>query len=199
MTEQEYELDVQEEYIDKWFRIEWELYYKTPWSIKQSLLSVMTDSEIAEIIWDKRREWGFIESEKKTRIKWERWDRRKLIEFIFLNKQEEINKLIKSLQYVLKSRTTQWWSWIDLEKAKESISIVEVIEVVAGIKIKNVNKLIRCPLHEDSTASFKIYKHTNTFYCQWCHKGGKSIDFIKHFYNCTTREAIQKFLTFYCK
>lgn len=189
----------QEEYKDKLFREEWDRYYKTPGSIKQSLLSVMTDSEIASIIWDKRREWGLIEWEKKARIKWLRWDRRELVEFLFLSKQELIDKLIKELQYVLRSRQVWWWDNVDLQKAKESISIIEVIEVVAWIKISNSYKLIRCPLHDDSTASLKIYKNTNTFYCQWCHLGGSQIDFIKHFYKCTVREAIQKFLTFYSK
>ena len=47
-------------------------YYKTPWSLKQQMLSVMSDSDIAIIIWDKRKEWGVLEYEKKSVLKWKR-------------------------------------------------------------------------------------------------------------------------------
>jgi len=194
--------DFQREQIWKEMERLWNKYYKTPWFIKQEILSIMSDSDIAIIVWDKRKEWGELESEKKSKLKWLRWDNRKILELIYLDKQEKVNKIIRELQYILKSRQgwNQWWfNPEDLERAKESISISEVIQIVAWIKIKNINKLINCPLHEDNTASFKIYHKTNSFYCQWCKVWWSSIDFIKNYYNISIGEAIKKFLTLYKK
>jgi len=174
-------------------------YYKTPWYIKQQVLSVMQDSEIAIIIWDKRKEWGWVEWEKKLAMKWYRWDNRKIIELLYLDEQNLLNKTIKELQYVLKSRTVWTSNDISLEDLKENVSIVEVIETLSWIRISNTRKLIRCPLHKDNTASLKIYTKTNSFFCQWCHKWWSPIDFIKHFHNTTTREAILKLTNFYNK
>ncbi len=177
-------------------------YYKTPWFIKSQILSMMSDSDIAIIIWDKRKEWGGLEFEKKAKLKWLRWDDRKILELIYLDEQKEINKLTKELQYILKSRQgwNQWWfNSEDLQRAKDNIPISEVIQIVAWVKIVNSYRLIRCPLHKDNTASFKIYHKTNSFFCQWCKAGGRSIDFIKHFYNISTWEAIRKLLTLYKK
>jgi len=173
-------------------------YYKTPWYIKQQVLSIMQDSEIAIIIWDKRKEWWWVEGEKKLAMKPYRWDNRKIIELIYLDEQNLLNKTIKELQYVLKSRTVWISNDINIEELKDNIPIVEVIETIAWIRITNTRHLIRCPLHKDNTASLKIYVNTNSFYCQWCSIGGSSIDFIKHFYNTTTREAILKLINFQC-
>lgn len=181
-----------------------EEYYRTPWSIKQELLSVMTNSDIAEIIWDKRKEWGYIEWEKKIWIKPYRWEGRQIIEMFYLDEQNEINRLIKELQYILKSRDVWWWDWFnseDLQKAKDNISIIDVVQILTWIKVHNTFHLIKCPFpdHKDWTASMKIYKNTNTFYCQWCKRWGSQIDFIKHLTQCSLSDAIKSFLTLYKK
>lgn len=159
------------------------------------------DSDISEIIVEKRKEWGIIEQEKKKALVWLRGDNRKVTELLFLDEQEKVNKLNKELMYILKSRQPSYWKdrydYRDIEKAKEVIPIVDIISTVAWIRINNTYRLIRCPLHEDKTASMKIYEKTNSFYCQWCSRWWSWIDFIKYFNNVTQWEAIKIFLSFY--
>src|SRR3990170_7654692 len=54
------------------------------------------------------------------------------------------------------------------------------------------NNLIKCPFHEDKTASLQLYPKTNTWHCFGCSKGTDGIDFIQLKENCTTHEAINK-------
>lgn len=204
MTEEEYLKDIQYEQFSQEMEIEADKYYRTPWSIKQDILSIMSDSDIAMIIWEKRKEWWFLEWDKKRAMKWLRWDNRKLVELLYLDDQEKINKLTSEMQYALKSRSANPWKGYtaeDLQRAKESISLTEVIQVLTWIKIHSTYRLIKCqfPSHRDKTASVKIYNNTNSFYCQWCKLGGSQIDYIKHFYNCDIGSAIKKFLDFYKK
>lgn len=186
------------------FKQESEKYYRTPWNIESELLSILTDSDIAVIIWDKRKEWGSLEREKKEKMKGLRWDNRRIVELLYLSYQEEINKLTKKLQYILKSRqpdSDDWFNSEDLRRAKETISIQDIIEVTTWIKIHNTYRLIKCPFpdHKDWTASFKVYDKTNSFYCQWCKKGWSQIDFIRYMSWCNLPDAIKNFLNFYKK
>src|SRR3989338_4883070 len=54
------------------------------------------------------------------------------------------------------------------------------------------NNLIRCPFHDDKTASLQLYPKTNTWHCFGCGKGTDAIDFIQLKENCSTHEAILK-------
>ncbi len=202
MTE-EYIADICEEIKTKELHIESEKYYKTPWSIEHSILSMMTDSDIAIIIADKRSEWGILEKEKKEAMKWLRWENRQIVELLFLDEQELINKLIKKFQYILKSRSWEdTWKFNseDLQRAKETISIIDLIEVITWIKA-SWYKLMKCPFpaHKDKTPSMKIYKNTNSFFCQWCRKWWSCIDFIMNMNQCSLPEAINQFMQFYKK
>ena len=135
-------------------------------------------------------------------MKWLRWDNRRIVELLFLDEQEQINKLTKKLQYILKSRTDPWWKFNseDLQRAKATISIIDVIEIMTWIKA-SWYKLIKCqfPAHRDKTPSMKIYKNTNSFFCQWCHKGWNTIDFLMYYYNIPVGEAIKQLLNLYNK
>lgn len=52
---------------------------------------------------------------------------------------------------------------------------------------------VRCPIHNERTASFKIYPD-NRWYCYGCGKGGDTVDFVMLRDGCTMPEAIQKIL-----
>lgn len=204
MTEEEYIIDIQYEIFSKAMEIEADKYYRTPWSIKQDILSIMSDSDIAMIIWEKRKEWWLLEWEKKAAMKWLRGDDRKLVELLFLDDQEKINKLTNEMQYALKSRSANPWKGYtaeDLQRAKDSISIIDVIEITAWVKIHSAFRLIKCPFpaHRDKTPSMKIYKNTNSFFCQWCHKGWSQVDFIMNMSQCDLATAIVQFIQFYKK
>lgn len=202
MTEEEYLKDYEDEQYSKIIELEEDKYYKTPWFIRQSILSVMTDSEIALIIGEKKGELLSLEDEKKTELRKFKWVNREILELLRNDRLEEINAFIKSLMYILNSRNVNTWQKFnteDLEKAKNLISITDVIEATTGEKIKCSFRLIKCPFpdHNDSTPSMKIYKNTNSFFCQWCRRWGTQVDFIMHMNKCSLPEAIKKFINFY--
>lgn len=52
-----------------------------------------------------------------------------------------------------------------------------------------------CPLHQENTPSFMIYKGEDydTFYCWGCKTGGDVIEFIKALKNCSYEQVIEYF------
>jgi hypothetical protein len=53
----------------------------------------------------------------------------------------------------------------------------------------------KCPFHDDSTPSFKIYPSSNTWYCWGCHEHGDTIGFVMKKDGVSFKDAI-KSLTF---
>ena len=45
------------------------------------------------------------------------------------------------------------------------------------------NNMLKCPFHNEDTASMRIYPDTNTFHCFGCGKNGDTIEF------CTLKES----------
>ncbi|NJO89066.1 MAG: hypothetical protein HC831_08990 [Chloroflexia bacterium] len=54
------------------------------------------------------------------------------------------------------------------------------------------NNHIRCPFHDDSTPSCKIYPETGTYHCFGCGKTGDQIQWIQDKEGCSQHEAILK-------
>jgi hypothetical protein len=59
-------------------------------------------------------------------------------------------------------------SMIDLEELKQSVSIIDVATHYGHTKHMRNGANIRCPFHDDRTASLHLYKNTNTFKCFGC-------------------------------
>lgn len=76
------------------------------------------------------------------------------------------------------------------------IHLVPIEEVIQKyIKINwSLSRNIKCPLHNDKTASFKIYKNTDSFYCFWCNQGWNAINFISAIENINSKEAFKRFI-----
>ena len=53
-------------------------------------------------------------------------------------------------------------------------------------------KPVKCPLHDDKTASFKHYPATNSFSCFGCGAGGTVIDFVAALHKEAPLEAAKK-------
>ena len=49
----------------------------------------------------------------------------------------------------------------------------------------------KCPIVEEKTASFVIYKEQNTFHCFSCNKGSSVIDLFMELNHCTFVEAVK--------
>jgi DNA primase len=82
------------------------------------------------------------------------------------------------------------------EFKKININDIPIIQVIwKYIKLPaNLYRNIKCPLHNEKTWSFKIYKDTNSFYCFGCWKGWNAINFISEIENIDTKEAYKRFI-----
>ncbi len=77
-----------------------------------------------------------------------------------------------------------------------------IIEIKSRLPIREVlqhyqltpdrNAMLKCPFHEDNTASLKVYEKTNSFNCFGCGKGGDVLKFIQYKENTTVAAALQK-------
>lgn len=77
----------------------------------------------------------------------------------------------------------------DIQKAKEySLEKLLPSNRMNGNLIK-----YKCPFddHDDSTASFTIYRISNSYYCFGCNRGGSTIDFIKQIASVGFIEAVE--------
>ena len=63
---------------------------------------------------------------------------------------------------------------MQIPEIKTLLSIMTVLESY-GYKADK-NNMLRCPFHEDKTASMKIYTSTNSFHCFGCGKSGDAIE-----------------------
>jgi len=79
-----------------------------------------------------------------------------------------------------------------------SLSIEEVISRYISLP-KNLRRNLRCPLHKDKTASFRIYPDTQSFYCFGCHKGWNAVNFVSAIENINNKEAFKKLAHLYTK
>lgn len=169
---------------------------KTPNYYRCQLLSMMTDSDINEIIVDKYREVRMEQQELNQEIKRFRWDNREILKLLSQDRQDEIFRLIKFLQFQLKQRDPyQKSDKMTIEEMKQKIDIIEIVDIIAWVHIENDRRLIQCPFphHKDNTPSFKIFPQTDTFYCWGCQHWWDQINFIQSYYWITNKEAIQKF------
>ncbi len=82
--------------------------------------------------------------------------------------------------------TSNWAS--AYEYAKSHVRIDDVVRHLTGEE--NFNRCIRCPFHDDSSASLKVYIKDNRFVCFGCNIRGSPIDFVIQYKNCSFREAV---------
>lgn len=54
----------------------------------------------------------------------------------------------------------------------------------------NSRGFLRCPFHEEKTASFKIYNEGRKWKCFGCGRGGSAIDFVMELYHISFSQAV---------
>lgn len=79
--------------------------------------------------------------------------------------------------------------WNQIMARLDNLDIVDVVSHY--VEVANPHRLIRCPIHEDRTPSFKIYQNTNSFYCFGCMRGGAPINFIMLVEGVSFKEALK--------
>jgi hypothetical protein len=76
----------------------------------------------------------------------------------------------------------------DIQRAKEV-----PIESLLSIAVRKSGKtfIAKCPLHEDRSPSFVVYRESNTFWCFGCQQGGDSIALIRQMEKLSFIEAVK--------
>ena len=113
---------------------------------------------------------------------------------------EETRDVLKNFKYLYNLKFTNKKSIVNNTITKELVEKVKQIDIeyiitkYTNSKINN-QKALKCPLHNDSRASFQIYPHTNSFYCYGCSVWWTPIEFTAKLFDLTNKEAIAKLKT----
>ena len=75
------------------------------------------------------------------------------------------------------------------EQIKQRVALSEAVERYTGERI--IKNKMRCPFHNEKTASFTIYQN-NTYYCFGCSAYGDVIAFVQHYFNIRFSEAVKQ-------
>ena len=104
----------------------------------------------------------------------------------------EIERDLSNMCYWLRkaqNRIPEQTEWMrNYEHATRQVRIEDIVSHFLGTRAFRRN--IKCPFHEDRTASLKIYTKNNRFVCFGCGASGKPINFVMRYQNCDFKEAI---------
>ncbi len=75
------------------------------------------------------------------------------------------------------------------EQIKQRVLLGEAVERYAGERI--IKNKMRCPFHNEKTASFTIYRD-NTYHCFGCSAHGDVIAFVQRYFNIKFSEAVKR-------
>lgn len=114
------------------------------------------------------------------------------------NRYKELKNILSTLNTHLFSKLSKykWYKTNNKDIDINSIPIVDVIWLYTKLP-SNIRRNIHCPIHQDKTASFKIYINTNSFYCFWCKRGWNAINLISNMESVTTKDAFKKFIEYF--
>jgi DNA primase len=82
---------------------------------------------------------------------------------------------------------------MEIQDIKQNLSLEQVL---TNYNLKpNKNNMLRCPFHDDKTASLQVKPDQNKYKCYACDKKGDVIQFVQDYEKLTKREAILKCVT----
>lgn len=81
-----------------------------------------------------------------------------------------------------------------IQLVKSTVSLEEGLDFYLGMNIQAVKagratKLIKCPFHEDKTASFAVTVSKNVFHCFSCHRKGDIVTLVSELKNVSQARA----------
>ena len=85
---------------------------------------------------------------------------------------------------------------IDLTKLIKSIDIVEFLSQFVNLEQKGDEFWGLSCFKDEKTPSFSVRRHPPVFYDYSSGIGGNVFTFVKHYYNCTSSEAVQKLVEY---
>ena len=160
----------------------------------QEILWTMSNSDITEMVIDKKKELKRLEERIYLDSQLGEWIRNSVIWDLY-------KKLLWKLDYEIRCRDPESNAKNtkeDLDRKKQQVSITNIISTITWKPINNPKINYKCflPTHNDKTGSFHIYEQSWTFKCFGCWKWWTWIDFIQQYNQCSLGEAIRIFLTF---
>ena len=78
-----------------------------------------------------------------------------------------------------------------IEKIKEQMNIVDLIEEYLYLKKSGSNHIGLCPFHNEKTPSFTVSDEKQIFHCFGCGAGGDGITFIMQRENLDFMDAVR--------
>ena len=79
---------------------------------------------------------------------------------------------------------------MEISTIKQNLSLVNVLQHY-NLK-QDKNNMLRCPFHQDSTASLQVSFSQNKYKCHGCDKKGDVIQFVQDYEKLTKHEALKK-------
>ena len=76
------------------------------------------------------------------------------------------------------------------DSIKETLSVADVVAYY-GVEVRRGNKAL-CPLHNEKTPSFAIYRDSNSWHCFGCGVGGSVIDFVMAYCGLDALESAKR-------
>jgi len=106
--------------------------------------------------------------------------------------------LINKFKMYYKVNHTDFYKWssyipFDINSAK----IKDVISMYVRIPNNSTRRNLHCPIHLDSSPSFKIYEKNNSYYCFGCKSWWNPANFIADIEGITYKEGFKKLIQIY--
>jgi len=117
------------------------------------------------------------------------WWKESYIEFILTPKKEGLEKYIKACEFKLASFKKQKPS---VGSGVSDVEIARAKEVPIGSILGTNKTMIKCPLHNETSASFKIYTKKNRWWCFGENVGGDAIELLCKMNNLSFIDAVKK-------
>jgi len=130
-------------------------------------------------------------------------------DFLLIHTMDDLLDTVQELKYINPRLLLKGVNQIRKQQAEQQLAkaqkttrddIVNAMPILAVIKSLTPNITLsksgqiyraRCPFkdHKDEKGSFTVYPNTNSFFCYGCGRGGKTVNFIRYFFNVSTKEA----------
>jgi len=79
----------------------------------------------------------------------------------------------------------------EIQQLKSNVSLLRLVEAQGHeLKKEGNDYVMRCPFHEEQTASMKITPSNNLFHCFGCGAGGSVIDWVMKTQGVSFRHAV---------
>ncbi len=91
---------------------------------------------------------------------------------------------------MLRIKLTQTIFYMEIQDIKANLSLEQILTSYNFTADKN--NMLRCPFHEDSTASLQVSFSQNKYKCHGCDKKGDVIQFVQDYEKLTKHEALKK-------